>query len=258
MHSFVRLFCTGLFLVLCAQPLRAQVSLRDSAISLWMLSPTYSGFMPGADMNKRFGYTSQVGMNVGYKWRTNWYVTGGVFFLFGEKVKETNILDNVVVYLDNTYYVLTDQGQPTQLRLLERGIVVPFSVGKVLPLAFSGNRNSGLYIEAGGQYIQHKIHTRTTDGNLPAIMNGREKGYDRFSTGLGLRQGIGYRHLASNGYANFSVGLDFSQNFTQNRRSVNVDTGLSDTRLRTDLLSGFTISWIFPVYDAAPDKFYYQ
>jgi hypothetical protein len=44
------------------------------------------------------------------------------------------------------------------------------------------------------------------------------------------------------------VGVDFHYGLTQNRRSVNFDTQLPDTRHRTDLMLGLKAGWILPLY----------
>ena len=62
---------------------------------------------------------------------------------------------------------------------------------------------------------------------------------------------IGYQHLSDNKLINFFVGVDFHYGLTQNRRTVNFDTGLPDTRQRTDLLLGIKAGWILPLYQRA-------
>lgn len=247
----------NLLLLLAALLLFSRVSaqLADSSIHMYLYSPIYSGLMPGRDLANRFGFVSTVGAHATWKPKGNWFYTTGITMLFSEQVKETTMLDAFKIGTGDDYYVITDEGQPTQFRYQCRGLVVPLTVGRLFP--FGPNPNSGFYLELGGQYIQHRIHLRTTDGDYAPIMKGRQKGYDRFTTGLGAREVIGYRFLDNDGFVNFSLGLEFSQNFTRNRRSINVDTGLTDNTLRQDLLSGFFITWHFPRYNRVGTRYYY-
>lgn len=241
----------GISATMLAQP----VSIKDSAIATWMLSPSYAGYLPSGDMAKRFGYSSLVGMNVGFKWANNYYLNGGAHFLFGGNVKENQILKALQT---PEGYIMNNNVIPATPRLLERGIIIPLSVGKIFPLKSSNNPNSGIYVEAGGQFIQHKIWIRSSEGTYDIMKNDRVKGYDRMTNGFGIREGIGYRFFGNHNYGNFAIGLDFSQNFTQNRRSINVDEGKADARQRIDILSGFTASWCFPIYKDPKKTFYYR
>ena len=223
---------------------------------MWLFSPTYSALVPGKDMADRFGFVSEVGGNVTWKPKGRFFYTAGATMLFGEQVKETSMLDAFKIGTGDDYYVITEEGQPTQLRYQCRGLMIPLTVGCLLPI-MAPNPNSGLYVELGGQYLRHKVHLRTTDGNFPAIMEGRAKGYDRLTTGLGVREVVGYRFIGNGGFTNFSIGLEFSQNWTRNRRSVNVDTGLADPRQRMDMLAGAFVTWHFPRYNRLGKQYYY-
>ena len=105
--------------------------------------------------------------------------------------------------------------------------------------------------------MQHQIRISTPDLEPAALSTELKKGYDRLTNGLGIREAIGYRFFDKRNSFNFSVGLVFSQNFTQNRRSINIDTGLRDDSQRVDLLNGFILSWTFPIYGHKGKKIIY-
>lgn len=207
-------------------------------------------------MVDRFGFVSTVGATATWKPKGNLFFTTGISMLFSDQVKETSMLDAFKIGEGDSYYVITDEGQPTQLRFQGRGLVIPLTVGYLLPV-MAPNPNSGLYVEVGGQFLRHKVHPRTTDGNFPAIMDGRAKGYDRLTGGLGTREAIGYRFMGNSGFTNFSIGLEFSQNWTRSLRSINVDTGLRDDTRRMDMLYGLQVSWHFPRYNRTGKRYYY-
>jgi hypothetical protein len=236
--------------------LKAQVSIADSSIKMLNMNVTYSGLLPAGDMSKRFGYASTLGVDFSYKLANNFYFSAGLNYLFGNKVKEDTILKNI---LTDNGQLIGNNGSYLDVRFQEAGFIVPFTVGKIFPIkGMSPNKNSGIYVELGGQFIQHKIAIQTARSRVYAVNNVYKKGYDRLTNGLGAKEAIGYRFYDSKGFYNFDVGFVFSQNFTQNRREVNLDTGLKDTKKRVDLLQGFRVSWIYPIYKRAPEKFYYH
>jgi len=230
----------------------AQASLRDSAIRMGLLEVSYAGGLPAGELEARFGYTPQLGLLLGVKMRSNFYLQTGFRLLLGSQVKERNMLDG----LSNSLGLLiADDGTLTDVMFLQRGWGVPLMVGKIFPLS-RHHPNSGFYVEVGAQFLQHRIHFRTIGSPVAAISGPYRKGYDRLTNGPGIRQGLGFRFFDPKGFFNFSIGLEFSQHFTQNRRSINIDTGLADTHQRLDLLNGFSASWVFPLYRRAPDKRY--
>jgi hypothetical protein len=237
-----------------------QKSIQDSAITMGHLSIVYTGSAPGGDFAKRFGFTNQIGGEGGVKLTNNFYGSIGVKFLFGNDIRES-VAGNVVQLIgsDSTGYqtmALGSDGRFYSVRYFERGIVVPLIIGKIFRLG-PRNHNSGLYVEVGGQFIQHKISINAIGDNVPYLAKPYLKGYDRLTNGIGVLQGIGYRHFSTNRFTNFFIGLEASQNFTKNRRDLNFDTGVKDDSPRLDLLFGAKVGWTFPIYKSAPAKEYY-
>lgn len=231
----------------------AQVSIKDSAIGLTIIDVGYKGFFTGGDLADRFGYTSSVGIHTSYKFVNNFYLSTGFDFLFGGKIKETGILNSITI----NGYLIDNEGNYTPPRMQESGFMIPFAVGKIFGGTLANNKNSGIYVEAGAQFIQHKIWFNLPRNRVPTLTKQYQKGYDRLTNGIGATQSIGYRFFANNGYANFVIALDVSENFTENRRSINLDTGLRDDKKRLDLLYGIRASWTLPIYKEAASKTYY-
>ncbi|MCB0843895.1 MAG: hypothetical protein KDE26_11635 [Bacteroidetes bacterium] len=216
---------------------------------------TYRGMIPGGDMADRFGFVSEFGIDLVYKFKNNFYISGGFQGMFADSIKEPGLLENLKIPQG---FVITDNGEISNVRILGTGFVIPVSVGKVFPIIKSHNPNSGLFIEVGGRFMQHKIQINRLSEEVSAIEGEYVKGYDRLTNGFGIREAVGYRFLSNNGMVNFMFGFEFSQNFTQSRRSINFDTGEVPKFNRKDLLSGFFVSWIFPFYERAPNKVYYK
>jgi hypothetical protein len=245
------LTCSGLF---------AQKSIKDSTISFSHITILYSANAPGGDMADRFGFTNLIGGEVGYKLKSNWMFNTGLRFLFGSDVREL-VARNVSVQIgtDATGYTtqaLGADGRFYQLRFNERGFVIPLTVSKIIPLS-KKRPNSGIFIEAGGQYIQHKILMDVVGNGVPNLEKRYRKGYDRLSSGFGAVEGIGYRFFSKRRTINFFMGLEFSQNFTRSRRTFQYDLGRPETGTRMDFLYGVKAGWTFPIYQAAPDDAYF-
>ncbi len=247
-------------LLLCGLSGMAQKSIQDSAITMGHLSIVYSANLPAGDLADRFGFSSQIGGEGGIKLASNFYASTGLKFFFGGEVREA-VAGNVVQLIgsDSSGYqtmALGADGRFYTVRYFLRGLVVPFTVGKIFPLN-KKNLNSGIYVELGGQFIQHKIAVQAIGDNVPYLSKPYLKGYDRLTNGFGLVQGFGFRHFGNNRFTNFFVGAEFSQSFTQSRRDFNFDTGVKDEAKRLDLLVGLKAGWTFPIYKSAPEKEYY-
>ena len=237
----------------------SQKSIKDSTISFGYISLVYSGAIPGGDFADRFGYSNMIGGEVGFKMQNNFYLYTGAKFVFGNDVRET-VGENVITQVGTpetgfTPMAIGTDGRFYEIRFWERGFTIPLTVGRVFSIS-AKNPNSGIYLEAGGQFFQHKVLIEVIGNNVPYLDDTHRKGYDRLTNGLGLMEGIGYRHFSKSRTLNFFAGFELSQNFTRGRRSINFDTGLRDDQPRMDLLYGFKIGWSFPIYQSAPDDYY--
>lgn len=229
-----------------------QLSIRDSSIQFVTMQIAYKAGFPAGDLDDRFGYLSQLGLDVGMKFKSNFYINLGGHVFFGDQVNDTSIID----HLQTQDLIIADNGTLTDVRLLATGFVIPLTFGKIFPMG--RNPNSGLYAEIGAQYIQHKIGINQTEEKASPIDGIYKKGYDRLVSGGGAVESIGYRYFANNGLANFAIGVYAQQNLTTSRRTINFDTGLQETGTRLDLLFGFHFSWIYPLYERAPNKVYFD
>ena len=243
-----------------ATGLHAQKSMQDSSITFANLGIVFGGAVPAGDLAERYGYSNVVGGEVGVKFKNRLYLHAGGRFLFGSDVQE-RIAGNITFLVGSnetgyTPMIIAADGRRTEVRLYERGIVIPVVAGYQLP--FLGiNPNSGLYVEAGGQYIRHKVRIEVPGNTVPGLFGDYTKGYDRLSSGFGLVEGIGYRLHSNSRLVNFTLGIECSQNFTRGRRDIQFDTGLPDKGKRIDMMFGFKAAWVFPIYQSAPDDLYY-
>lgn len=228
-------------------------SQTDSTVMVSLVGIHVSGQMPFEDLAKRFGPNLNAGGSYMLKTKKNWIFGIESGYMFGRNVKE-----DVTTQLKNSEGTITDnEGYPADLRITERGLGVHMFVGRVFNLA-SANTNSGLMVNIGGGYLQHKINLYDAQQKIAAVKGTLRYGYDRLSAGFSLTQFVGYLFLSNNRLLNFYGGFEFYEAFTKSVRKINYDTGLRDTRQRMDVLGGVRIGWILPLYKKAPNDYYYN
>ena len=232
----------------------AQKSMRDSSLSFAMLSPSYTLMIPSADLNARFGVFSGIGADLSYKFKSNFILFGNLSFLFGNRVKETSMLD----YLKNEEGQILDvNGRIGDLIFEQRGLYGHIDLSRNI-VKLGPNPNCGLYFGLGFGFLQHRIKVRELAGNFPAIDAEYNKGYDRLSSGPLMNQSLYYRFFSNDRILNFYFGIEAFQAFTNGRRSYQFDTKMPYNESRVDLAYGLRAGWTFPIYKRAPRQFYYE
>lgn len=242
------------FLLGLKQTVWAQAHVKDSLLFAPLFGVSYSYQLSGGDLKKRFGNNSNIGAMLVVKTKSNWLVGADYSFLFGNKIKESGILDSIKT---GTGHIIDKNGQYAETRLFERGYTVSAKFGKLFPL-LSPNRNSGFIFMLSGGMLQHKIRIEDIGNNSPQLSKEYRKGYDRLTNGLSVSEFVGYLFLSNNRILNAFAGFEFTQAFTQSRRSYNFDTMQRDTQKRMDYLNGFRLGLILPLYKRGPQDFYYE
>lgn len=201
--------------------------------------------LPAGDLGDRFGTTFVLGTGMDYITEKNNLIIGWKGdFHFGNVVDE-NILGGLA---PEGFIFGNSFSEATELRRAQRGIYIGAHIGKIFSFS-EKNIRSGLRLTLGAGLLQHKIRLQQDPSNfVPQIADEYGEGYDRLTNGLALRQFLGYQILGNNKLVNFTIGLEFIQGFTQNRRSFNFDEMRADTDKRLDLLFGLKIGWTLPFY----------
>jgi hypothetical protein len=209
-----------------------------------LINPYYIAQFPYGNMGDRFGFNSQVGLGLNYKLKHNIIVGAEGGFLFGSKVRETGILQNIAT---NSYQHISQDGILANVKLQERGFVMKINVGKLV--AFSPKHpDAGLLFITSIGFIQHKIAIDVNEATLPQLSKTYRKGYDRLSNGPVISQFIGGMWMERRKFVSVYGGLQFDLGFTQNRRPMNFDTMTKDTQKRLDMFLGIKVGWIIPVF----------
>lgn len=229
-----------------------QVSIKDSSIFLSFFSASYTLQIPGGDLAKRFGLNSNVGGTFSIKDKKNFLYGAEFNFLFGNKIKENNIFDSIST---DVGFIIDNSGEPAEVYLFERGFYIGTKFGKVIK-SFGPNPNSGFLFTLGPGFLQHKIRIENPNHSAYQLRGDYIKGYDRLTNGFALNEFIGYLFLGNKRLISFIAGFDFTQGFTQSRR-YDFNNMKKNTSSRLDLLYGFKVSWLIPMYKRAPDKYYF-
>ena len=242
------------FLLTISLTCLAQDQERTNQGRILLLNFTYGGHLPGGDLADRFGGNFSAGGSFDYLTSKNLILGLQADFMFGTEVKT----DVLAPLRNDDGLIFDDNGSPADIRLRQRGIHLGLHVGKIFPVSKS-NRRSGIRATIGGGFLQHKIRLQDDPQATVALVSGDyKKGYDRLSNGLALTQFLGYQGLSKNRRINFMAGFEFTQAFTQSRRSFNYDTRSVEKDKRLDLLFGFRIGWTLPLYIGEnPDEIYY-
>ncbi|MBN4052146.1 MAG: hypothetical protein COC01_10680 [Bacteroidetes bacterium] len=231
----------------------SQINLKDSVERAFLVDFAFGYNLPDGDLVSRFGSNFSVSHGVKFKNRKNWILEYSSAFLFGSTVKE-DIMSNITTSQGE---ILDENGLYGDILLMERGFTINLNAGKVIPI-FGSNKNSGLFISSGWTFLQHKIRIENQFNVINSLSKEYKKGYDRLTNGGGLNQFVGYIHLDDNKISNFYAGFEFIEAFTKNRRSYNYDTMQKDNAQRLDILYGFKLGWILPIYRKVPHEYYYD
>lgn len=230
----------------------AQGSIRDSSISMTLVIPSYAIQLPFGDLKSRFGPNSNIGMNVIYKHKTNWFLEAQGSFIFGSNVEQPGLFSNIVTSQGD---IIGTDGKFADVRVFERGYCITLGGGKIWSSS-KPNPNCGFFVSAGAGYMRHKIKVEDKTDVVPAVQDDYAKGYDRATSGFCLRQSAGYQYISNRKLFNFYAAIEGVEGFTRGRRTINFDEEKGDTSSRTDVLIGFRIGWILPIYRSAPEKYY--
>ncbi|REJ81164.1 MAG: hypothetical protein DWQ44_11715 [Bacteroidetes bacterium] len=242
-----------MFLLFCRIAF-GQKSMKDSTISFSMISANGAFQIPLSDLSDRFGSNWNTGGSFMHKSSGNFLFGLDGQFLFGNTVKENTILDSLI---SGQGAIISESGQFADVILYERGFKFELKAGKVFPV-IGPNPNSGIIATIGAGLLQHKIRIENQGSSIPSIEGDYKKGYDRLTNGLSFTAFAGYVNFSNNRKINFFAGIEFTQAFTQNRRSYNFDTMEKDERKRTDQLLGIRAGWIIPVYKRTPRQYYFN
>ncbi len=233
---------------------RAQVNVKDSALQVSIIYPTYAFSMPGGDMADRFGFSHQIGAGYMFKGKNGWSIAFEGNFIFRDGIKNPGSILSGIMTSDG--FIIDEGGVFANVMLLERGFSLWAKVGKLFPVT-GPNPNSGILVQLGGGMLQHKIRIEVPSNSAPQLKGDYKKGYDHLCNGPAVSQFIGYQYLGNTRKVNFFAGLEFTEAYTQSRRSYYFNDMMRPDEKRFDLLGSIKVGWFLPLYKKTSQKFYY-
>lgn len=249
---FILLF---VLLSLIIQPeASAQKSIRDSSIVIPAFSIHYGYEFSGADLAERFGNNHKIGGAFNLKLKNNFIIGINMSYIFGTDVKNGG---SYFTEIRNDHgQVIDGNGEYASIHLYERGFNTYLTLGYQINV-LAPNPNSGIFFTAGLGFMQHYVRIESEGNITPQIIGDYAKLYDRLSNGFSTQQTVGYRFIGNRNLTNFYFGFEFTQAWTQSRRSYNADDMKKNTDKHIDLLYGIKVGWIIPLYGRAPRDYYY-
>lgn len=241
-------------LFLCALPTRAQQS-EASPLSAWLIKPSLGYQYSGGDLESRFGNNLSAGLGVGYKTNENWIFSIDGQYIFGQNVRNVGQLLHPV--LSDKGAIFNQTGNYATFDVAERGYYGTFDISKTFNL-LSVNPNSGINLLLGAGYITHWVHITNPGQDSPQINGEYLKGYDERSGGMLLKQSIGYMYLSHNRRINLRLSFEVLEGFTTNYRKFSYSTGRPVEGRKLDLLYGFRLQWVLPIYSEGGATYYYH
>lgn len=214
----------------------------------------YGVQLPGGDLSDRFGTFFNAGINPElYLGRNHLFFGLGFNFLFGQEVKE----DPLQVIRDSQGEII---GRDQSYAIIDprmRGLTFGGHVGKLFPIGSASNHTMGLRVSAGAGVMIHRISFKDENETANQIRGRYGDGYNRKTVGAYLNQFVGFQFLSEDRRIIFRAGFTFHQGFTESVRAVDFDTKQTDNRRRTDLMNGFEVGWVLPIFLSQPGTIYY-
>lgn len=227
--------------------------INDTTIAVPLIGVHFGGDVPFGDMATLYGPNLNTGINFMYKTKKNYLMGIDGNYMFSKTLRQ-DVLKQLRIE-DGT--IIDNSGYPADIRVSERVVNVNLYFGKVFHV-LSANPNSGLMITGGAGYMQHRVHFVDAQFQVAGINGDIRNGLDHLSNGVSLYQFVGYMFLSNNRLLNFYTGFESYQGFTKSVRKWNYDTGTADTQRKTDILLGFRVGWILPLYSRTPKQYFYN
>lgn len=206
----------------------------------------YSDFsfqIPAGDLAQRYGAFNGMGFGVWRKSSNLWTIGGGFRPFFGSKVQEPNLLGSMVGPSGSP---IDQNGILHVVRTYMRGYHTQIQLGRLIPL--NNNLHSGIHLQAGYGFMQHKIKFSYDERALPQLNVPYQYGFDRLSNGWTLSFSATAQHVNLNNGISFFGGLEWVQGYTYNRRSIDIPTGKRETDLRNDALLSLRGGLLVPIF----------
>lgn len=239
--SYLLLFVSGA--LFAQEPPTPNNSAKTTEQPLLCFYSDFSYQLPSADMAVRFGGFNGMGFGFWRKSNALWTYGGSFRPYFGGRVKEPNLLGSMVGPSGSP---IDQNGILHVVRSYMRGYHTQLQIGRLLPL--NDNLHSGIHLQAGYGFLQHKIKFSYDERALPQLNKPYQYGYDRLSNGWTLSFAATAQHVDLKNGISFYGGAEWVQGFTYNRRSIDIPNGMRETTLRRDAFLALKAGLLVPIF----------
>lgn len=242
---------TSVTLIFVLLACKAQTTLHDQG---FLFSPHYALQIPHGDLKDRYDLFSSIGLAVEYKTKRDFIFGIDYDWYFGESIGEFGTFSEITTDFGQ---IIDADGNYSVVRLNIKGNYLTANCGYLINLP-KDEPNSGILIQLGAGWMQHKIDIIASQTKIPQINGEYEKGYDKLTYGFATKQFIGYQHLNERDRYHLRAGIEFNQGFTQGRRTWDFNANAPGTDRRFDGTTALQISFIVPVYtkDVEDEEFF--
>ncbi len=206
--------------------------------------------LPGGDLSDRFGQAFSAGLGGEFLTKKHFIVGIEGHFFYGNVVKE----DPLAILRTPEGDIIGNDRTIASVVLRQRGLYAGVVVGKIF--TFSEKR-SGIRLTLGAGWSSHKIRIQDDKSSVTQLTGDYLKGYDRLTGGLGIQEFIGWQYLAENKRANWLLGFEFGQAFTNTRRDWDFTEMRKLDQKRVDLRFGIRAAWTLPFYIGNAKEVFY-
>ena len=222
----------------------------------FLFTPHIAFHNVGGDMKDRFNNFNSLGMNIDYKFKNNFTIGVDYDWFFGRAVKDNGIFSNIS---GESGLIIDQNGDFSVINLLIKGNYATVNLGYLINLP-RVQSNSGILIQLGGGFMQHKIDIFSSQITIPQLNGDYEKGYDQLAYGFATKQFIGYQYLVNHNRYHFRAGIEFNQGYTEGRRTWNFNSNDSGLDKRFDTTTALKFGVIVPIYTkkAEDEEFFYN
>ncbi len=206
---------------------------------------SYGIDLPFGDMSDRFGQSFHAGLSLDIyntKLRGSYGVEG--YFQFGNKVQE----DIFQPLRTESGRIIGNNGQLSEVFARQRGASIGIYINKII-LGNKNNPHAGLSGFLGAGIMAHHIRVQDDLGNAGQFFGDYTKGYDRYTRGPYLKQGIEYLNIGKSRSINYSVSIFVTEGFTKGKRAINFDNRFVDNESRLDIMVGLNLKWYLPIFN---------
>lgn len=233
-----------------------KVSKVDSAGFIFYTGANYSYQLVRGDFQNESTDIMCIGLDLGLKTKSNWSFDVDFGYFFSGKVKGTDSLFRLIT--NQIGSIMDGDGVPADIDVDQRAWTLQANIGKIFPIS-KYHRNSGIQTKIGAGTMQRYIFIKNPENKVAALNNEYKKGYDRLTIGFSLHQYIGYINLSKTKYTCFYAGVELTETFSHRQREWDFSLMGKDNRSFTDIMIGFKIGWIIPLYKKEyQDTFYFR